>query len=207
MQPSKLGEPYKMSFVTGGLFINESLEISDIYLSLGYWPLTRKVALEKGVTSLPKAASRIRALREIVSRLSKLTNAELQFFSQTKERANQKALLWLAVCREYRFIGEFATEVVRERFASFKTDLPLESFDSYLASKAEWNEGLAKIRPATSAKLRQVLFRIMREADIVSQKNEIRATRVSASLLAILTEHSASDLEFFPGFNFDGERA
>lgn len=205
--PTERPEPYKMSFVVGGLYLNESIDVAEIHRSAATWQETRQLAFHKGITSLPKAASKNRALREIASRLSKLTDAELRFFRETRERANQQALLWLAVCREYRFIREFATEELRERFTSFKKDLPLESFDSFLARKAEWSDGLAKISPATSAKLRQVLFRIMREADIISQRNEIRAARISAPLLAMLTEHCASDLECFPGLISSGERA
>ena len=32
----------------------------------------------------------------------------------------QKAVLWLAVCRHYRFIHEFATEVLREKFLTYQ---------------------------------------------------------------------------------------
>ena len=80
-------------------------------------------------------------------------------------------------CRAYRFVREFATEVMRERTLSLKLDLPLETFDVLLAAKAEWNERLATITPMTRAKLRHILFRIMREASIISDDHRILAPK------------------------------
>lgn len=163
------------------------------------------MALGESITSLPKAASRHRTLREIASRLSKLNDAELRFFGETKDRTDQQALLWLAVCREYRFVHEFMMEIVRERFLSLQAELAVENFDTFFARKAEWNDGLAGISPTTRSKLRQVLFRIMREAGIISRENIILATYISPQLYRTISEHSPSGLQLFPGLKSDGE--
>lgn len=94
-----------------------------------------------------------RTLREICNRLAALTDDERDFFLHEADRGDQLALLWLAACRAYRFVREFAVEVLRERYLSFQLDLPLESFDMLFAAKAEWDEGLAKISPSTQAAL------------------------------------------------------
>lgn len=196
--------PYKMSFVVGGLFLNESIELVHLYRTTENWNETRELALDTGITLLPKAASRRRAVREIVSRLSKLTEAELVHFAESADRVDQQSLLWVAVCREYRFVQEFAIEVIRERFLSLQTALPPQVFDTFFAAKAEWNEGLANIRPNTRLKLRQVLFRIMREAGIISSENRIVTTYVSQQLYGIIAEKNPSDLLLFCGLK-DGK--
>lgn len=200
-------QPYKMSFVVGGLFLNESIDVINLHRSSPNWSQTRQMALSGNITSLPKAASRHRTLREIASRLSKLNDAELRFFGGTRDRTDQQALLWLAVCREYRFVHEFVMEIVRERFLSLQTELPVDNFDTFFATKAEWNEGLAGISPTTRSKLRQVLFRIMREAGIISRENKILATYISPQLYRIIAEHSPSDLQLFPGLKSEGSIA
>ena len=58
-------QPYKMSFATGGLLLNESVEVARLHVPTEAWDVTLQRALEEGVTSLPKAASRRRTLREI----------------------------------------------------------------------------------------------------------------------------------------------
>ena len=197
-------QPYKMSFAVGGLLLNESVEVARMHAPSEAWDATLRRALEGGVTSLPKAASRRRTLREIVNRISTLSDEELGYLVQVADRQDQQALLWLATCRAYRFVREFATEVIHERFLSFQLDLPLESFDVLFAAKAEWDEGLAGISPTTRAKLRQVLFRMMREANVISDDNRILSAYVTPRLKAILAEKSPRDLVVFPGLSRDG---
>lgn len=197
-------QPYKMSFVVGGLHLNESVEVARLHKPSEAWDATLRRAMERGVTSLPKTASRRRTLREIVNRISTLDQEELDYLVLEADRQDQQALLWLATCRAYRFVREFATEVIHERFLSFQLDLPLESFDLLLAAKAEWDEGLAGIGAATRAKLRQVLFRMMREARVITDDNRILSAYVSPRLKAMLAEKSRQDLAVFPGLSRDG---
>ncbi len=197
-------QPYKMSFAVGGLLLNESVEVARLHEPSEAWDITLRRALEEGVTSLPKTASRRRTLREIVNRISTLDNEELDYLVLGADRPDQQALLWLATCRAYRFVREFATEVIHERFLSFQYDLPLESFDILFAAKAEWDEGLAGISPTTRAKLRQVLFRMMREANVISDDNRILSAYISPRLKAMLVEKSPRDLAVFPGLSRDG---
>lgn len=197
-------QPYKMSFAVGGLLLNESIEVARLHKPTQSWDATLRLALDGGVTSLPKTASRRRTLREIVNRISTLDQEELDYLILPADRSDQQALLWLATCRAYRFVREFATEVIHERFLSFQLDLPLESFDVLFAAKAEWDEGLAGISPTTRSKLRQVLFRMMREANVITEDKRILSAYVSRRLKAMLAERSPRDLAVFPGLSHDG---
>lgn len=197
-------QPYKMSFVTGGLFLNESIEVARLHTPAESWEDTIRRALEMGVSSLPKAASRRRTLREIVNRISTLGDEELSFLVEDADRQDQQALLWLAACRAYRFVREFAAEVIHERFLSFKLDLPLETFDVLFEAKAEWDEGLNGISATTRAKLRQVLFRMMREANVITPEGRILVTFVSPQLKAMLARTRPGDLDLFPGLSLNG---
>ena len=195
---------YKMSFAVGGLLLNESVEVARLHAPSETWDATLRRALDEGITSLPKVASRRRTLREIVNRISTLNDEELGYLVEEAGRHDQQALLWLATCRAYRFVREFATEVIRERYLSYQLHLPLESFDILFAAKAEWDDGLAGIGSATRSKLRQVLFRMMREANVISDDNRILSAYVSPRLKALVAEQSPQDLVLFPGLARDG---
>jgi len=197
-------QPYKMSFGTGGLMLNESVEVARIHTAGEPWEDTIRRALGKGTTTLPKAASNRRTLREISNRLLTLTDAERGFLIDHADRADRQALLWLATCRAYRFIREFAVEVIRERYLSYQYDLPLESFDILLDAKAEWDDHLASLTSSTRLKLRQVLFRIMREAGVISQAGQIQAALLSTELKTLIEEQAPGDLVVFPGMSVDG---
>lgn len=114
--------PYLMSFGTGGLFINESVAVSRLHVPGADWDSTLVAAQENGAFPVRKASSARRSIREIVNRLKRLSPDELALFKEGA-RSEQAALLWLAACRAYRFIGEFAVEVLSDRFLSLRTDL------------------------------------------------------------------------------------
>lgn len=193
-----------MSFSTGGLLLNESVEVARLHVSDAPWEDTIRQAIEAGTTALPKTASNRRTLREISNRLLTLTDTERDFLIDHADRADRQALLWLATCRAYRFIREFAVEVIRERYLSYQYDLPLESFDILLDEKAEWDDHLASLTSSTRLKLRQVLFRIMREAGVISQTGQIQAALLSSQLKTMIEEQAPGDLEVFPGVRGDG---
>ena len=200
---NKENQPYRMSFGLGGLFINESVDVARLHVLGERWEDTIVRAMEEGTASLPKSASQRRTLREIVNRLSALTEEELALFAETDDRTEQQALLWLAACRAYRFVAEFAVEVIRERYLSYRLDLSLDAFDIFWEEKAEWHSDVADISKSTRLKLRQVLYRMMREADILSADDKIQTAYLTQRLKALIADHRATDMAFFPGVSVE----
>ena len=206
MKPEDFGtnQPYKMSFTTGGLFLNESIAVAGLHRSGEDWSLTLDRALEEGATSLPKAASNRRTLREIVNRLMTLNEEEIFFLLHDAGRQEQQYLLWVANCRAYRFVREYAVEVICDRYLAYQLDLPPESFDMFFDAKADWDDGLASISDMTRKKLRQILFRMMREAGIISEGKRIQSTYMSPSLRLLIEASAPTDLGVFPGVTIEG---
>lgn len=197
-------QDYKMSFSTGGLFINESLEVAHLHVEGEPWDKTIQRAMAEGATSLPKSASNRRTLREISNRLLTLSAAERVYLIEEADRSEQQAILWIATCRAYRFIREFAVEVIRERYLSYQLTLPLESFDILFEAKAEWDEGLAKLSRSTQLKLRQIMFRMMREAGIISEDERIQTAILSTRLKNMIEEQNPGELAIFPSIPVEG---
>ena len=197
-------QPYKMSFTSGGLFLTESVTVAGMHRTGEDWKDTLERALQEGATSLPKAASNRRTLREIVNRLMTLHDDEVRFLIDDAGRQEQQYLLWVATCRAYRFVREYAVEVICDRFLSYHLELPLESFDIFFEAKAEWDDGLASISDSTRNKLRQILFRMMREAGVVSDDHRIQSTFLSAQLRALIEATNPADLAVFPGVVIEG---
>lgn len=190
---------YRMSFSVGGLMLNESLVIAQAYQPGESWASARERLLAQGASSLPKLASQTRALREVYDRIGYLSDAERQYLSDDADRAEQQAMMWLAICRTYRFVYEFAVEVMGERYQSWRLDLGLEVFDRFLAEKAERDPGLAELSSSTCAKLRQVLFRILRETGLRSVEGRIQPIWLSGRMKRLIGENNPADLRIFPG--------
>ena len=195
---------YRMSFSTGGLFVRESVELARLHAEGESWDETRRRAVSDGLASLPKAASQRRTIREIVNRVACLSVEERTFLVGDADRQEQQALLWLATCRAYRFVHEFAVEVLRERYLSWRLELAQEAFDVQFDAKAEWDEDLASISASTRKKLRQVLFRIMREAGLLAADGRIQGAYLSPRLKSLIASRQPKDLLVFPGIAPDG---
>ena len=178
-----------MSFTTGGLFQRESIRLAELYLNLEDWGAVR----DKVITS--------NLLQARMANTSKRISREIIVHGYPQEQAH---LLWIAVCRRYRFIADFAIEVLRERYISLKNDLTYENFNSFFNRKSEWHLELEKITHATRNKLRQVLFKILHEADLLAPNNMINTTMLSPRLLElILLEGGQEDILYFPIFESD----
>jgi hypothetical protein len=193
MPPNK----YKMSFSTGGIFYQESLTLTDLYAHTSDWNAVKTIALNDNVLQTRTESSAKRIIREIITRLQCLTQEELSLL-MNGDRSEQNSLLWLAVCRNYQFIHEFAVEVIREQFLNFQYDLGYEAFDRFFYRKMEWHEALEKISDNTRKKLRQILFKMLREVDIISNDKLITPAVLSPYLISIITTSSVEDLCIFP---------
>ncbi len=193
---------YSMSFTTGGLFLRESVGLAGLYLDLGNWDSVRKKAIAENLLQARTQSTLMRVSREVVSRLKALSTDEVEFLVEGSHQ-EQAYLLWLAVCRRYKFIAEFAIEVIRERYLTLKTDLNHEDFDSFFNRKSEWHSELDTLSPATRKKLRQVLFRILREADLLAPNKVINAAMLSPGLLNVLSKEHRQDIMYFPVFESD----
>ena len=120
-------QSYKMCFSTGGLFINESVEMAKIHRPGKPWRKTVTRAFEEGVAALSKAVSQRRTLQEIANRVSAINSEERAFLIDDADRQERQALLWLSTRRTYGFVRKFSIEVLGDQYFSYQLDLPLRA--------------------------------------------------------------------------------
>ena len=188
-----------MSFTTGGLFHHESVNLAVLNLDIEDWNAVRQKVMAENLLQARTLNTSRRVCREIISRLKTLDAGELDLLVASNPR-EQSYLLWLAVCRRYRFIADFAVEVMRERYITFKTDLTHADFDTFFNGKSEWHAELDQLRSTTRNKLRQVLFKMLREADLLTANNTIKAAMLSPRLVEMISHGNRQDVFFFPAF-------
>lgn len=197
-------DKYSMSFTTGSLFHRESVRLAVLYLDLGDWNLVREKVIVNNLLQARTRSTLARSCREIVERLRTLSPGEIKLLAEGRHQ-EQICLLWIAVCRRYRFIADFAVEVIRERYLTLKTDLTHENFDSFFNRKSDWHPELGKITQATQSKLRQVLFKILHDADLLTANSMINAPLLSPRLLALIHQGGRGDVLYFPVFESDAK--
>jgi hypothetical protein len=188
---------YKLSFTSGGLLVREATRALPLYLELRDWPRVRAHLDETNALQARTVASGRRVARELVQRLAELTDQELELLREGREE-ERGHLMWVAACRRYTMIGEFAEEVVRERFLLMTATVIPEDFDAFVRSKSLWHEELADLAPSTLRKLRTNLFLMLREAALMSEAGHVVQPLMSNRLLVLLDAREPSDLRFFP---------
>ena len=126
---------YRISFTSGSLCHRESVRLAELYLLLHDWEEVRIQALRDNLLQARTESTAKRTCREAIARLKTLTESELTFLAEANHH-DQAHLLWAAVCRLYRFIADFAVEVLHERFVAMKLDLSFEDFDAFYNRKS-----------------------------------------------------------------------
>ncbi len=159
--------------------------------------LSRQQVIDSNLLQARTTASAKRNCREICLRLERLHGDELELLVDG-DSYEQNYLLWLAICRQHQFLSEFTVEVIRERFLTLRYDLHHEDFDAFFNEKLDWHEELESITTTTRKKLRQVLFRMLREAELLNSTNSIIPAMLSSRLIELICSHSSQDLRIFP---------
>ena len=187
------------------LSLQESAIAAASFLQLGDWTATRAQLRVENLLQVRTSAAATRISKEVTARLQELSSEELSALLDLSLR-DQANLLWVAVCRRYPFIREFATEVLREHFLVLRRRLVFADFDHFLNAKALWHAELDDIAKSTQLKLRQNLFRMLREADLLSDQYEIHPAQLSPYLAQLLARQGRQVFLVFPATDNDIQR-
>jgi predicted 3-demethylubiquinone-9 3-methyltransferase (glyoxalase superfamily) len=140
-----------------------------------------------------------------VARLETLSEEEVSFLVECSA-TDRVHLLWSAVSRRYSFIQEFARDVLREHFVLMRRQILLSDFDAFYNQKALWHPELDQLAKSTQSKLRQNLFRMMRDAGYINDQYTIAPAMLTPALAQLLAKNGGASLLIFPVSDLDIKR-
>tara|TARA_Y100001968_G_C19388376_1_gene734149 strand:+ start:274 stop:957 length:684 start_codon:yes stop_codon:yes gene_type:complete len=194
----KMEIKYRLSFVTGKAYINESSLILQNFFQNYDWKKTEESCLTSNILQFSSLNSTKRVLREISLRLKSLSDHEQEFFLKSNY-VDQSILIWIAICRTYQFIGDFASMIILEKFNKYELKIMYSDFDFFYEEQLIFHEELIALKDSTRKKLKQILFRILKELNIISKNLEITPLMPSKELREISIK-TKRDLEnYLPG--------
>lgn len=189
---------YALSFTTGGLLEQEALALVPVYIDEHCdWVKVRALAVKQNLLQARTHSTGVRRVRETIKRLSALSEREVEILAEVTA-SERGQLMWAAACRRYDLIGEFAEEVLRERFLTLAGTVSYQDYDSFYRSKAMLHDELGKVTDLSYKKLRQMLFKMMVEAELLTPKGTIEPVLLSPRITDCLTQRKPSDIRFFP---------
>ena len=190
---------YRLSFGTGNAYINESKLILKKYLENKDWKETEKYSIENNILQTNTLSSTKRIFREISLRLKSLSQEEQEFFIRSNY-LDQSILIWIAICRTYKFIGDFSSMIITEKFNSYQSEMNYNDFNYFYEQQKVFHEELNSLKDSTRKKLRQVIFKIMKDLNIISKTKEITPLLPSKEIKEI-SINTTNDMQLFlPGF-------
>lgn len=189
---------YSLSFTTGAALEVETVAIAKLKSDLVDWKDVRAIVIEKNALQARTESTLKKLYGEISRRLKHLSDQELNLLISSDEKV-QKQIIWLAICRHYKFIDDFATEVLYEQFANGRYKISLDDYDVFFNAKAEWNSNLDSISALTKSKARQVVFKMMRECRIINDNKEIIPQQLNDEFKTEIQKRNANEINLFPG--------
>ena len=188
---------YSMAFTTGSLLHPETTKVIDLYVDLQDWKAVSKSAIDSNVLQYRTEGALKRTLSEIISRLKLLDSKAIDIIYKGTPQ-EQLQILWFAVCLRYPFIREFASEVLYEKHKMLQLEVTQLDFDAFFNEKLNWHEELETLTDATRYKLKQILFKMLREAEIVDKNNFLTTTLVTPNVREVVESYNKEYLRIFP---------
>jgi flagellar biosynthesis regulator FlbT len=202
VQSSMTTTNYKTSFTTGGLFLREASKAVELFNPIKDWDQVRERIRAENLLHSRTQTAALRTSRELIHRLEVLTNPEIEILLDGS-RQEHLQILWLAVCKQYTLVYEFAVEVIHEKYLRLDLDLPQRDYDIFFNQKAEWHNELDQLTEMTKKKLRQVLFRMLREAEILSPTNQIQPMLLSSRVVDAIAADDPCYFAIYPTSDID----
>lgn len=190
---------YKLSFTSTALGLTESINVAEVYLGCHDWDMTKEIIKKENTLQSRTITRNTRVAWEIIHRLSLLTNNQLELLIEGSLE-EQRLLLWFAICNYYKIIHEFAIEVLHEKFLVLDMHLDEDDYQAFIIRKADWHPELDEITESTQYKLRWVLFKMMREAGLLSEDNDIIRVIPSVCLSQALQPNADFAYRIYPAF-------
>lgn len=189
--------PYTFSFVTGALFVPETLAVASKLQLNRDWKAVISAVRAENLLRQRTLASTARLLREIRYRLEKFSPAELDFLVAADAR-DQRLLLFIAACRRYRFIREFTTEVLWPKVQGAEPQVYPGDLIRFLEDRGDAAPEVKKLTDNSRSKVRQVILRILSEAGLIDSTDSRKLQRPmpSRSLAKLIAEIDVKQLRW-----------
>lgn len=189
-----MSKKYKIGFARPAL-LQETVLVAQCFCELRDWTLVKQKIKADNLLQCRTERSSDIITSEIITRLLLLTEGQIELLAED-EAQNVRQLVWIALCKQYPFIGDFTLEVLAEAYATHRFEVSHHDYGYFFNAKADWHPELEKVSDKTRSNARQALFQMMRQCELISNSNQLIPQMLSAAIQNCSPE---SDLAFIPG--------
>jgi len=158
---------YNIGFTAGAAMLNEMQAVAGALMECrGDWEKTREKTFRENLMEKNKMSSNIRYFALMRQRLEALNEEELSMLVDGTASVRRLIVL-LAICKAHPFIYDFISENVRESFYNQYEKLTHADFNQFFNEKKYIHPELESVTDRTAAKMRQVVFRILEQLELI----------------------------------------
>ncbi len=166
----RMKNKYQLSFTAASLRLSEMVKVASFVLG-NDTPDLNEIKESGEVFGSVKNRTTDREFREIKHRLKKLTQDQIEILAN-EDLSSQKQMAFLGVCKHYTFIRDFTVDVIRDKALVFDYQIHESDYNGFINSKTEIHPELEDFSESTLKKAKQVMFRILEQADIINNAVE-----------------------------------
>lgn len=156
-----------MSFTAGAAMLNETHAVASVLLDCdGNWEQTKDITFKENLMQKDKESSNVRYFALMKQRLETLNKEELSMLVNNTV-AVRRLLVLLAICKAHPFVFDFISEQVREGFYNQYEKITYANFNEFFNEKKYEHPELQRVTEQTVAKMRQVVFRILEQTELI----------------------------------------
>ena len=170
----------KLSFTALALGLRETEVALSVFDRSGDWKAAASMAVEENAFQLTSSASTRRVFREVRQRLEVLDPQTREAFVDGSAD-DRRSILLIAACKCYSFIFDFVRTMLANKVAVFDHNLSQSDFDAYWNQATLEHPELEDISESTRKKIRQVTFRLLAEAGLLTGTRPPRITVIPIS--------------------------
>jgi hypothetical protein len=188
---------YILSFTAASLRLNEMVKVAKTAFDNDITNLHE--VRESGVVfNSVKTRTSDREFREIRKRLEYLTPSQMDILING-DLISQKQIAFLAVCKRYDFIRDFAIDVIRDKVLVYDYKINESDYKSFINNRVHVHPELEDYNDSTLKKAKQVLFHILEQAGIISTAVEktIQPQLIQSNVLSVIANDDPAWLKIF----------
>ncbi len=192
---------YNFSFMAVSLRPDLARIVAELFLAERDWNAVKRRVLATNALQCRTTSSAIRMERELRLRLATLTDKQLEILA-TSAADERAAISWLAAIKHIRFAYDFAADMLRDKLAVHEPVLRYSDYETFVETKAPFHPELARLRPSSKNKLRQILLKMLAEAGLVEPGSTVMAIHRPFLSTTILDTIRSDNPRWLAGFLF-----
>lgn len=158
---------YNLTFTAGALLMNETCAVAEVYLETGRdWEITKELTFKENLMEKDKVSTNKRFFSLVKQRIEALNEDELDLLVLGSNSV-KRLLLLLAICKAHPLIFDFIVGNVRDCFFNMNEKVTHANFNEFFNEKKYIHPELESITDLTINKIRQVVFRILEQSELI----------------------------------------